>query len=220
LNDGAGFGLIAKELSKLSPQIRPRHTLTDILKGPLTTSQENSSTSDARNKFVELEFAAYYSAAGFALLGFDDLKFEFEGHHYVVECKRPFSGATLDDNIERAYSQLRNKLVNSLDRGIVAVAVEKVFGLDRRFYEVESASSASEFAESIAKQFGRNLVQYDLTWIDTRVVGFLAVIRFLTKTREPESCSANYILALVKRTSPQVGQAVESLRLDRMMEAL
>jgi hypothetical protein len=221
LSDGAGFGLIATEMSKLSSQLLPRQALKDILKGPLVASEEEPpTTDDARNKFVELELAAYCSSAGFRLLGFEDLKFAFEGHHYLVECKRPFSEANLDYHIEKGYSQLQRKLNHASDRGIVAVAVEKVFGLDKRFREVESASSASEFAVSIAKQFRRKIVQYDLAWIDTRVVGFLAIIRFLTKTREPESCCANYIPVLIKRASPQIGQVAESQRLDSMMEVL
>jgi hypothetical protein len=81
LSDGAGFGLIAAEMAKLSSQLLPRRTLRDNLQGPLAASKEEpGSTSDARNKFVEIELAAYFSSAGFKLLGFDDLKFEFEGH--------------------------------------------------------------------------------------------------------------------------------------------
>jgi len=221
LSDGAGFGLIAAEMAKLSSQLLPRRTLRDILQGPLAASKEEpGSTSDARNKFVELELAAYCSSAGFKLLGSDDLKFEFEGHQYVVECKRPSHEATLDNNIEKAYSQLRGKLGHASDRGIVAVAIEKVFGLERRIHHVESASSATAFAVSIGKELRSRIAKYERMWIDPRVVGVLAIIRFLMKTRIPESLGASYILGLVKFASPQVAQAAESERLDRMIEAL
>jgi hypothetical protein len=221
LSDGAGFGLIAAEMAKLSPQIIRHHTLQDILKGPLAASREEPSTNNARNKYVELEFAAHCSSAGFKLLGLDDLKFEFEGHQYLVECKRPFREATLDRNIEEAYSQLRGKLGHASDRGIVGVAVEKVFGLDRRrIHQVESASSATAFAVSIAKELRSRIAKYERMWIDSRVVGVLAIIRFLMKTGVPESLGASYIFGLVKFASPQVAQAAESERLDRMIEAL
>src|ERR1700688_3638482 len=145
LSDGAGFGLIKAEMSKLPSHQLPRSTLRAILKGPLVASKEDKSSSDSRNKFVELELAAHFSCAGIQILGFDDLKFAFEGHTYLVECKRPFRSATLDDNIEKAYTQLRAKLRNESDRGIVAVAVEKVFDLDSRIHHVESPTSARKF---------------------------------------------------------------------------
>jgi hypothetical protein len=221
LSDGTGFGLIATEMSKLSPQILRRRSLQDILKGPLLASEEVPPINDhARNIFLELELAAYCSSTGFKILGLEDLNFEFEAHRYFVQCKRPFREENLDYHMKRAYCQLKKQLVKPSDRGIVAVAVEKMFGLDRQFHPVESASSASEFAVSVAKQFGRKIVQYNRTWVDTRIVGFLAIIRFLTKTGEQEQPCANYIPVLVKRASPQVGQAAESERLDSMMKAL
>jgi hypothetical protein len=215
LSDGAGFGLIAAEMSKLSPQLLPRRALQDILKGPLAASGEKPPTNDdARNKFVELELAAYCSSAGFKLLEFKDLKFEFEGHRYFVQCKRPFSEANLDYHIEKGYSQLGRQFDHTTDRGIVAVAVEKVFGLDKRFHEVESASAASAFAVSIAKRFRSKIARYERR--DQRVVGLLAIIRFLMKTRVPEPPAVCYIPALVKFR----GLPAETQRLDRMMEAL
>jgi|ERR1700722_2129092 len=73
LSDGAGFGLIATEMSKLPSDLLPRRALEDILKGPLAASKEEPSSSDPRNKFVELELAANLSSAGLQLLGFDDV---------------------------------------------------------------------------------------------------------------------------------------------------
>jgi hypothetical protein len=104
LSDGAGFGLIATEMSKLPTDLLPRRVLEDILKGPLATSKEDPSSSDPRNKFVELELAANLSSAGLQLLDFDDVKFQFENHSYLVECKRPSQSNRLEYNIEKAYS--------------------------------------------------------------------------------------------------------------------
>ncbi len=150
--------------------------------------------------------AANLSSAGFKLLGFDDLKFEFEGHQYMVECKRPSHEGTLDNNIEKAYRQLRGKLDHSSDRGIVAVAVEKVSSLERRIHHVESASSATAFAVSITKEFGTRVAKYERKWIDPRVVGILAIIRFLWKASESESPVTSYMLGLVKFTSGVTGR--------------
>jgi hypothetical protein len=220
LSDGAGFGLITTEMSKLRSDQLPRRALRDILGGPLTASKEDSTSSDSRNKFVELELAAHFSSAGLHLLGFDDLKFEFEGHTYLVECKRPFHERTLDDNIEKAYTQLRAKLDDSSDRGIVAVAVEKVFGLESMLHPIRSAASATDFAKSLAKEFRTRISKYGRTWVDTRVVGILAIFRFLWGIKVPERVSSSYILGLIKFASPQTGQEAENGRLDRLIETL
>ena len=68
LNDGAGFGLIAKELSKLKSHKLPRQTIKDILGGSLVPRDEGLNNSDGRNKFVELELAANLSSVGLDLL--------------------------------------------------------------------------------------------------------------------------------------------------------
>ena len=224
LSDGASFGRIAAELTNLPSHLLPRRTLRDILKGPLVPSQEKSGpTATPRNKFVELELAAHCSSAGCKLLGFDDLTFEFEGCRYVIECKRPWHKGTLDNNIETAYKQLRSKLAgpDCQDcQGIVAVAVEKVFGLDNGFQQVDSEASASALAHSIGKQFRNELKKPYHRWLDARVVGVLAIIRFLWKNTTPDTKVASYILCLVKFATPQVAQTVESARLDRWSEAI
>jgi hypothetical protein len=186
------------------------------------SEEESGPTADPRNKFVELELAAHLSSAGFKLLGFDDLEFEFEGHRYLVECKRPSREGTLDDNIQKAYSQLRKKLDGPSSRGMVAVAVEKVFGLDNRFLMVDTPSPVSALAVSISEQFRDKVAKYESQWLDPdpRVVAVLALIRFLMKTKAPESIGSSYTCGLVKLASPQVLQATESNRLDRMVEKL
>ncbi|PYU30360.1 MAG: hypothetical protein DMG31_14100 [Acidobacteria bacterium] len=176
MNDGAGFGLIGSEMSKLPSHLLPRRTLQDILRGPLAASDEDTTVSDSRNKFVELELAANLSSAGFKLLGFDDLKFGFEGCNYLVECKRPFYEHTLSDNMEKAYAQLQAKLSDSSHRGIVAIAVEKIFGLDRQIHPLKSVPEANAFAISTATDFNRRIARYSRTWVDPRVVAVLAII--------------------------------------------
>jgi len=222
LNDGAGFGLIASEMSKLPSHLLPKLALKDILQGPLAASGDVTSNSDSRNKFVELELAANLSAAGFKLLGFDDVKVEFEGHNYLIECKRPTrAGTTLDANVEKAYSQLQAKLGDSSERGIVAIAVEKVFGLENRIHLFESDTSATNFAKKLTGQLYGSVRKYERTWVDPRVVGVLAIVRFLMKSKEDsELIASNYILGLLKFASARVGQKSESDRLDRMVGKL
>jgi hypothetical protein len=217
LNDGAAFGLIATEMSKLPAHLLPRRTLQDILKGPLAASAEDQSSNDARNKFVELELSANLSSAGFQILGFDDLRFGFEGSSFQVECKRPSRSGTLDSNMERAYSQVSTRLKSSSDRGMVAVAVEKVLDLDSRVQPASLAPSPSAFAWSLAEEFRSRISKYQQKWVDTRMVGVLAIIRFLTTTGNPGIVGSSYNLALIKFTS---SQPLEDARLDRLIALL
>ena len=99
--------------------------------------------------------------------------------------------------------------------------VEKVFDLDRRFQQVDSEASAlASWPTRLEKQFRNELTDYYRNWLDTRVVGVLAIIRFLWRSRPPDTkVATSYILCLVKFATPQVAQTVESTRLDRLIEA-
>lgn len=221
LTDGAGFGQIVSEISKVGPNLLPRRTLRDILSGPIAASYEDPRSSDSRNKFVELELAASLSPAGeFEITGFDDLKFEFEGCRYMVECKRPSRNGRLDARMQKAYEQLRSKLECSTDRGIVAVAVEKVLGLDGRVHNLDSPAACTEFAISKALEIGQRIAKYRRLWVDPRIVGVFEIMRFLSKTTVPNSIGANYILVLEKFATERVAQEADSLRLDNMIRAL
>jgi hypothetical protein len=218
LSDGSAFGLIAKQLSSLSSSLLPRRTLRDILSGPLVPKEETLASSDGRNKFVELELAAYLSSARFELKRFDDVAFEFEGIRYHVECKRPFLEGRLEENIDKAYRQLQKKLAGPNDRGIIAVALDKMLGLDLVVQEFPSHSSASEFAEVIAKRFRAKVEHYQSEWVDPRVVGFYGIIQFLTRTESPPSFGPSYNLALIIIATPHSGQEADFQRLQRMMQ--
>jgi hypothetical protein len=217
LSDGAGFGLIAAQMSKLPSHSLPRGLLRDVLRGPLAASKEDPISSEARNKFVELELAAHFSLAGFPLLGFDDLKFEFDGLSYLVECKRPSHAGTLDDNMSKAYTQLQSKLDHSTDRGIVAVAVEKILGLERRIHPVTSPAA---LARSEAEAFRSMISKYQHAWVDPRVVGVMAIIRFLMRTPDPSVINSGYSLGLIKFASAGSLESTEEARLDRLAEIL
>lgn len=221
LSDGEGFGRIAASLSSVPSHQLPRRVLSDVLSGSLAASRESEDvTTDPRNKFVELELAANCSAAGFDVIGFDDLKFEFEGQKYFVQCKRPSRSGTLDRNIGHAYTQLRASLGDSSARGLVAVAVEKVFDLDQTFHEVDSNADTSRLGLSIGEEFVARVSKFRRSWVDTRIVGVVAIIRFLAKVRRPECISYSYQVGITKFASEYEGQQADSERLDRMAAAL
>jgi len=219
-SDGAGFGLIAEEMKKLSSDKLPRGTLRDLLRGPLVPSDQTPDNSDPRNKFVELEMAAHCSRAGFKLLGFDDLTFKFEGVEYQVECKRPFRAKALERRTSEAYKQLSPKLKRDDSRGLIAIAVEKVYNLDRNFQTVRSKSDISGIGLKVADKFRTDTEKLHWQWVDHRIVGVVAIIRFLVKIEDSHAAGPSYNSILVMRASPEAGQAADSSRLNRMVQQL
>lgn len=220
LSDAASFVRIATGLESMPSHLLPRGVLRDSLRGPIALSAEsNPNATDPRNKFVELELAAHCSHTRLDIVDFDDLKFIFEGTRYVIECKRPFSPNTLEANIEKAYDQICKRLEEG-NRGIVAIAVEKVFHLDGRFHEIESADDLSRIAKAVAVAFRNRVSKYEYNWLDSRVVGILAIIRFLAKLKSSDQVVYSYQLALIKFASEHMGQPSDSLRLDRLTAVL
>lgn len=218
LSDGVSFGLIAKELSKLKSHVLPKRTVKDVLNGPLTPEDEELINSDGRNKFVELELAANLSSTGLNILGFDDVAFEFEGIKYLCECKRPFKSSSLDRNIQKAYSQLTKKIAKDSDRGLIAVSVEKVFNLDQSFQFLDKTTDINKFALDIASELNQKITKYQRIWIDSRIVGVLAIVRFIVKT--PKTFISSYNIAVLRSALPEFGQKADNDRLLRLTEHL
>jgi hypothetical protein len=142
------------------------------------------------------------------------------GHSYFVECKRPLSGRRLDDNLSAAYAQLVSRLTNSTDRGIVAIAIEKVSGLDLRIQPYSLAGSPAWFARSEAESCRAKISKFQHTWADPRVVGVMAIIRFLMRTSTPSVIGIGYSLALIKFATARSLESAEEASLDRITEML
>jgi hypothetical protein len=220
LSDAAGFGRIALQFKSISSSTLPRRALKDALTGSFKLSAEPAgATEDGRNKFVELEFAAYCLESGVSVIGFDDVRLNFQGYRYIVECKRPLHPGTLEQNVSKAYGQLRSRLGEN-DRGIIAVALDKAFGLDGVFQEANTLEDFSNIAVSVAKKFGGSVASLTRTWIDPRVVSIAGVIRFLAKSRYADTVAYSYQVGLVKLASEHEGQLADSDRLDRLASAL
>lgn len=212
------FGRVTRQLRALPSHRLPRRALRDVLAGPFMASDESAESSDARNKFVELELAAMCMEAGIEVTGFDDVRFSFENTSYLVECKRPLSSAALRSNVSKGYQQLCRKMGES-DRGIVAVAVDRVFGLDGRFFDVTERDQLLEIATSYARQLEDAARPELRTWVDSRVVGVAAIVRFLMRGPS-QRIGSSYQFAILKVASGSAGQLTDSMRLDRIAACL
>jgi len=133
LVDGAAFSRIHLQLGQLKSNVLRRDELRRALQGPLVPSSETPSTTDPRNVFMELDLAATLKRGGVEITGFDDVRFRFDSTDYVTQCKRPFRSNSVAANVKRAWEQIDDRAPKGSHlRGIIALAVDKVLGLDQQ----------------------------------------------------------------------------------------
>ncbi|MBA7496708.1 hypothetical protein ES702_07317 [subsurface metagenome] len=121
---------IYRNLSKFDKNHLPKRKIKYSLLGPFLKKDEvgNKGDNHARNILFELEMASLLLGSKIKVEGFDDVKFKFNSYKFYIECKRPLSNNSVKDNMDKAYNQLKNKLKDEKDRGIIAVSLNKVIG--------------------------------------------------------------------------------------------
>lgn len=222
LSDGAAFGRIAREISKIGPNLTPKKSLRVLLEGPLNPQDETpgDGSVNARNIFTELELAAYFSEKGISPTGFGDLRFRFNEVNYSLQSKRLLSISRVQENIQKAYDQLKRDLTTDEDRGLIALAVDKVMGLEGKLYRVEGevdlTAEVYRLTEEFKKMFGFAWARF----IDTRVSGILVILRFLCQTTKLNAIGPAYYVSILPLATEQTFQASEFLRLRYVVSQL
>lgn len=205
-------------LRQVPSHLLPRRRIKQALEGRGAASKQ------ARDAFFELDIAAFLLHAGLQVTSFDDVAFEFEGVEFYVECKRLSGKSSVRNNLERACEQVRVRLDKSGDaersRGLVAVSVETLYGLD--------SSPMVAFEESEPDRTTRQLVRrFDLEFgpviktalgIETRILGVLVRAPFLVK--RGNEVFANHILSLTPWCSAAHGQLKDELLVRDLAERL
>lgn len=204
LNDGAAFGRIHEQLSHLRSDQLPRRELKRALEGPLVPSSEIPGTTEARNIFTELDLASTLMRSGIQVTGFDDVRFHFDGIDYVTQCKRPFSAKSVATNVKGAWQQIDARAPRgSYLRGIIALSVDKVLGLDQqRPTAVQDQQELDTLVSSMAADFvgDHRPALEDIG--DDRVVGILLLFRFLCHTLPPVNTISTVHYEVFVQTTP------------------
>jgi hypothetical protein len=179
LADATAFSLIGQQFHQLAPHLVPKKKLKTILTGPLMVKDEDASTGEvnARNIFFELELAADLMSRGVVITGFDDVTFLFEGKCIHIECKRLHSDKAVENNVNKACSQLGNKLVSSDDLGIVALAIERVTRADERLLEIDGDQYLEAASNDLLVHFFSHHQSCLDPPINTRIIALLIVLR-------------------------------------------
>lgn len=211
LSDGEAFGRIAREMSKVGPNLLPRKKLRTILEGPLVPTGEElgDGSVNARNIFAELELAAKLSESKIYPTGFDDLQFSFRNVDFSVEVKRLLSGTRVQSNVDQAYTQVKERLATDHDRGLVALAVEKVMGLEEQILNVQPGNTPDDAVRKIAQDFQAQFGQSWRNFVDTRVIGILLIVRFLCLTTSSNIIGPAYYLVMISLVGPETLQGTE-----------
>jgi hypothetical protein len=213
-----GFGRIAREIGQVGPNLLPKRNLRTLLEGPLSPEDEEpgDASVNARNIFVELELAAYFSEKGIPPTGFNDLRFQVEAVDYSVQCKRLLSRSRVNENVEKAYDQLQKDLMTANDRGLIALATDKMMSLEGKILPAENETVVTAEASRLAEEF-RNA--YGSAWAkfpDPRVIGILLISRFLCHSVEHNVVAPAYYIDVI----PVASEEVDRMRLREIVSRL
>ena len=203
LLEAAPFELICKSFKNLKDHEIPRKKLKDILGGPFLPKEEEigDSNVNTRNYLFELELAAKLKSKGINIIGFDDVKFEFESIDFIIECKRIFSDKTVKPNVEKAYEQLK-KQMNENKRGIIALSVEKIYKTDHLYFEATEAETEIKINQ-IIDSFIKENRKYWGNFIDIRIIGIFIVLKFIVIIKPRQLLTSGFQLAVLPLCTPK-----------------
>ena len=222
LSDGAAFGMIAREIGKVGPNLMPKKSLRVLLEGPLNPQDEipGDESVNARNIFTELELTAHFSEKGISPTGFSDLKFRFNNVNYSLQSKRLLSTFRVEENVQTAYEQLKKDLTTDEDRGLIALAVDKVMDLEGKLYRVESEGDLTSEVDRLTEEFKRTFGFAWARFVDTRVTGILVILRFLVQTTKLNVIGPAHYVSVLPLVSEQTFQGSDLIRLRGVVSKL
>lgn len=181
LSDGDGFNRMHRNLSSYPSHRLPRGLLKRAVAGPLCPIEEEPTSTDGRNIFLELDLGTKLLESGIEVTGWDDVQFTFDKAQYTVQCKRPFSGRGVPRNVQSARDQIHDRSLKSPHlRGLIAIGVDKVYGLDRKRPEpVENTERLNRKVLDLTDRFHG---AFSYSWEQGKadhLAGVLLVFRFL-----------------------------------------
>ncbi len=138
VHDVSELILIQQQLNDYDCPVFKR-TLAQAVNGPTSLAEERPQSSDARNKVFELVIAAQFHAAGFRPKFVEpaDAIITIDGIKCFVECKRIQTENGLEEAVQKASSQIKQRLnqeTSTKPRGLVAIDISKAINIDGTLY--------------------------------------------------------------------------------------
>lgn len=135
----------ALEFVKTQDTAMARLKLEKILKGPLLTSDENTTNNEARNTVFELNLGSLLSRGGFKvkLKENPDLVATKYKRNYFIQAKRVYSENGIEKNINEAYTQLKRDLIGKDKNtfGVIAISITRAITDGNKLLEAGSEKS-------------------------------------------------------------------------------
>ena len=218
LSDARAFGNIASQIATLPSNLIPRSKLKTILEGPLDPLDEDpaSANVNGRNFFAELELAADLAAKGLILRGFDDVQFDYKSATIHIECKRLHSVKSVSSNVAGAAGQLSRKMAADRDRGIVALVIDRVLGVDRKVLGIRGDGQVEKANVELVSHFIDTYRDALQPPVDTRIIGVAFISRFLVYDELRNMMGSSYGFAI----QPYVGQTLLEYQDRKTLEEL
>jgi hypothetical protein len=197
--DARSFCEIAEQFASLPSHLLPRRKLATILTGPLDPTEENPADASvqARNFLAELELAADLSAKGIPPIGFDDLRVSFQGRDLWFESKRIHSHSQVPNHLAKATSQLTRSLPSPDSRGLIAIVLDRLTGVDRLILRATSDGHTLQAAAKVVEEFLKRHTALFRTKAEHRIIGLALVAHFLVYSPHRNIVGTSFNLAFV-----------------------
>lgn len=204
LTESSSFIEIYEMVRHLNINYLPRRAIKNALRGPYLPMDElpGDENVNYRNILFELELASKLYKRKINIIGFEDIQFLFENHHFYVQCKRLFSKKNVLHNIKSAQKQLIRNINTTNDRGIIALSIDKILGLDGMMLKVQNENEIQDKIYSLVNDF---IITYNPLWIEDihpQTVGIILVTKFLTHILDKNLLSSCFFITIVPLCPP------------------
>ncbi len=223
LLDAGSFVLMHQQFARLKSAQLPRQRLKEVVAGPLMPHDEgqDGASIQARNALFELELAARLQACGLQIISFDDIEFEYDGINVNVQCKRLHSHTRLQENLDKACSQIAARIGNTQKRGLVAIGIDKVIGADKAVWEVYNETALIQRASNLVKEF---LLTHERKFhriVDTRVLLIIVDLRFIGRIKnQGDLLTRGHETGLYPLCSVATQQLVDTAFIEKLSKQL
>ncbi len=182
LTESSEFSTIYQQLKDVdSKSLKER--LKIVVQGPLMIDQEDptKSSGQPRDFLFELNMIAHLKASGFQPFfdSYSDAHCMFESKHILLECKRPQTPNSVNENFMIAKKQL----TTSLDRlnipnskGIIAISISKILNKGKMFIKGKNESHLNFKLNHEMQIFWDHFKHLEREVLDTRIIGIFVLL--------------------------------------------
>ncbi|MFZ5805603.1 MAG: hypothetical protein ACOY3I_00130 [Verrucomicrobiota bacterium] len=170
---------IHKNLKDFPSSLEILKKYKNIRKGPFQALDESSNSNDGRNLTFELFLISCFVKAGFEmnLNSLSDICFLFRDHEIFIECKRPQTFDSVEENIENACDQLSKRCLSKNSLGILALSIGKCFNQGRKLL---NASDNAKLEQSLFSHLERFVKEHRTSSIiqksSSQIIGLLGFL--------------------------------------------